>query len=61
MADTTPTVTMDYTDNFSIKDFTMKTIAPKYFPDIPVSSLVVGQQGYVLEQISNFTEGIDDL
>lgn len=49
-------ITRDYTDNFSIKDTAINKLGPKYFEDIELSGLNVGELGLVLEQIANITE-----
>lgn len=49
-------VDRNYTDNFSIKDTAITNLAQKYFPDINLSALNVGELGFVLEQIANITE-----
>lgn len=50
------TITRDYSDNFSMKDYAFNILAPKYFPDIEISDLNIGLTGLTMEQISNFTE-----
>lgn len=50
------TITRDYVDNFSMKDYAFNVLAPKYFPDIEISDLNIGLTGFTMEQISNFTE-----
>ena len=50
------TITRDYSDNFSMKDYAFNVLAPKYFPDIEISDLNIGLTGLTMEQISNFTE-----
>ena len=49
-------VDRDYTDSYSIKDTALATLGQKYFGDIPLSALNVGEQGFVMEQIANITE-----
>lgn len=49
-------VTRDYTDNFSIKDTAINKLGPKYFEDVDLAGLNVGELGFVLEQIANITE-----
>ena len=49
-------VDRDYTDNFSIKDTTLKKLGPKYFEDVELSGLNIGALGFTLEQIANITE-----
>lgn len=49
-------ITMDYTDNFAIKEFAFEKLAPKYFEGIEFSKLAIGTTGYVTEQMSNFIE-----
>lgn len=49
-------VTRDYTDNFSIKDTAINKLGPKYFEDVDLSGLNVGELGFVLEQVANITE-----
>lgn len=49
-------ITRDYTDNFSIKDTAMNTLGKKYFEDVELSGLNVGELGFVLEQMANMTE-----
>ena len=49
-------VTRDYTDNFAIKENAMETLGKKYFPDVELAALNVGELGFVLEQMANITE-----
>lgn len=49
-------VTRDYTDNFAIKENAMETLGKKYFGDVDLAALNVGELGFVLEQIANITE-----
>ena len=46
----------DYTDNFSVKDTAISKLGSKYFGDIELSGLNVGELGFVLEQVANITE-----
>ena len=43
-------VDRDYTDSYSIKNTALTTLGQKYFGDIPLSALNVGEQGFVMEQ-----------
>ena len=45
----------DYADNFSIKEFALNDIMPKYFPD-DTSHLAVGLEGMVSEYIGTVSE-----
>ena len=56
MASTETTIERDYTDNFTMKSMAMNTLVPKYFPNIDVSKLNIGEIGYVTELISNVME-----
>lgn len=49
-------VNKDYSDNFSMKQTAMDTLGNKYFADVDLSALNVGELGFVLEQIANITE-----
>lgn len=50
--------TRDYSSIYSIKDFTIKEIAPKYFPMDDISTLNVGLFGYVTDLISGISEDL---
>ena len=45
----------DYVDNFSIKEFAVNDLMPKYFPD-DVSHLTVGLEGMITDYIGTVTE-----
>ena len=49
-------VDRDYTDIYAIKDTAMEKLGQKYFGDIPLAGLNVGELGFVLEQVGNITE-----
>lgn len=49
-------VNRDYTDNFAIKDTAINKLGTKYFEDVELSALNVGELGFVLEQVANITE-----
>lgn len=49
-------VSRSYVDNFAVKDFTEKTLIPKYYPDVDVSTRSVGMVSFVTEQIATTTE-----
>lgn len=55
-SDSNLVVSRDYTDIYAIKDTALKTLAQKYFPDIPLSKLNIGVLGFLLEQVGNITE-----
>lgn len=48
--------TRDYTSIYSVKDFAMNEIAPKYFDLDNINQLNIGLLGYVTELIANTTE-----
>jgi hypothetical protein len=48
--------TKDYSSIYSIKDFAINTVAPKYFDMNSVNQLNVGLLGYATELIANTTE-----
>lgn len=45
----------DYVDNFSIKEFAVNDLMPKYFPD-DVSHLTVGLEGMITDYVGTVTE-----
>lgn len=50
------TVDRDYVDNFSVKEFAVNQLMPKYFPDQAPSNLTSGMMGMMTEYLSNITE-----
>ena len=50
------TVTRDYVDNFSVKEFAVNQLMPKYFPNQTPSNLTSGMMGMMTEYLSNITE-----
>ena len=56
MADEEVVVNRDYTDNFSLKEFALSELAPKYFPDVEVNKLNIGMIGMTTELIGNVME-----
>lgn len=54
--DTDIVIDRDYSDIYSIKQTAMDKLGPKYFEDVSLSGLNVGELGFVLEQIGNITE-----
>ena len=55
MADTV-NITRDYTDNFSIKEYVVDDLVPKYFDNIDASVRTSGLIGETTELISNISE-----
>lgn len=49
-------VSRDYSDNFSIKKTMLEKYGPKYFENLDLAALNVGELGFVLEQMANITE-----
>ena len=49
-------VDRDYSDVYAIKETAMNTLGKKYFEDVSLSALNVGELGFVLEQIGTITE-----
>lgn len=56
MADEKITLSRDYVDNFSMKDFAINEVMPKYFPGLSTSNLETGTIGMLSEYISTITE-----
>lgn len=56
MANNKIEIEKSYIDNYSIKDFTVNQLIPKYFPDIDASLRTIGMIGMTSEFISNIAE-----
>ena len=54
--DTNIIVSRDYSDINAIKETAMNTLKNKYFKNIELSGLNVGEFGFILEQIGNIAE-----
>lgn len=50
------TLVRDYRDTYSLKDYAVNTLMPKYFPDVDPSNLTTGAIGMFTELISTITE-----
>ena len=49
-------INKSYIDNYSIKDYVVNQLIPKYFPDIDASLRTIGMVGLTSEFISNIAE-----
>lgn len=58
MSENSVSIDRSYIDNFSVKDFTVNNLIPKYFPNEDVSDRSVGMIGLTTEQISNISEDV---
>lgn len=56
MAEENIEITRDYIDTYSVKDFSVNEVMPKYFPNMTPSQLTTGMMGMVTELISTVTE-----
>lgn len=56
MANESITLERDYIDTFSMKDFAVNKIMPKFFPGLSTSNLTTGTIGMLSEYISTITE-----
>lgn len=50
------TIVRNYIDNANIKEYVYTQLVPKYFPNIPVSRLNVGEIGLLTELLGNIAE-----
>lgn len=56
MADENITLERDYIDTFSMKDFAVNKVMPKFFPGLSTSNLTTGTIGMLSDYISTITE-----
>ena len=56
MAEENITIERDYVDTYSVKDFAVNEVMPKYFEDMTPSQLTTGTMGMLTELISTVTE-----
>lgn len=49
-------INRDYMDTFSVKDFAINDILPKFFPELQTSNLTTGMIGMVSDYIATITE-----
>ena len=58
MADGNITVDRSYVDNYSVKEFAMYELVPKYFDEEEVSDRTIGMVGYTTEILSQLSEDV---
>ena len=56
MAEEYITIDRDYVDTFSVKDFAVENVMPKFFPGITPTNLTTGTLGMITEYVGTITE-----